>query len=304
MSFRKPWLAALASLTLAALACSTIGEPTQPPLQDATVAVFTLVPTELPPDVPKDPTTLPATDTAVPAAEPSATVAPDGPATSVERTWEERASTNSFTEPITYTLEVNVPLLRAPDPNDAPTTGFNAVVQSAVDEMTSAFVKDLELYPPDPAFTAGTTSFFLVNATRFALTQRIVSLRLDVGGYVAGAAHPYSFSRTVNYDLQANRELALADLFRPDEDYLTTIADYSRTELENTDFFAGFESGADPIEEDYRSWNWSAETPSLVITFDPYQVGPYAAGPQEIKIPIDNLNGLLDPAGPVGEFLP
>lgn len=299
MPSRQPWLSAVAALAIATLACATLGEPTPIPPPPATVALPTLAPT----DSPKDPTALPVTDTAEPVAEPSATAAVEGPATNIERAWEERSSSNSFTDPITYTLEVNVPLLKAPDPNDAQTAGFNAVVQDAVDEMTTAFVDDLRQYPPDPAFSGGTTSFFLINVTHFALTQRLVSMRLDVGGYVAGAAHPYSFSRTINYDLHEERELELADLFLPAVDYLTAIADYSRTELEKTDFFAGFETGADPVPENYRSWNWSTEPASLVISFDPYQVGPYAAGPQEIKIPIQNLDGLLDPAGPVGEFM-
>ena len=303
MPSRQPWLPAVAALAIATLACATLGEPTPPPYDWASVPPATTLPTEPATDSPKDATALPATDTAEPVAEATATTAVEGPATNVERTWEERSSSNSFTDPITYTLEVNVPLLRAPDPNDAPTAGFNAVVQDAVDEMTTAFVDDLRQYPPDPAFSAGTTSFFLINATHFALTQRLVSLRLEVGGYVAGAAHPYSFSRTINYDLQEERELDLADLFLPGEDYLNPIADYSRTELEKTDFFAGFETGADPTPENYRNWNWATEPPSLVISFDPYQVGPYAAGPQEIVIPIQNLSGLLDPAGPVGEFV-
>ncbi len=303
MPSRQLWLPAVAALAITTLACATLAEPTPPPYDWATVPPTTTAPTEPATDSPKDPTALSATHTVEPAAEPSATTAPDGPATNIERTWEERSSSNSFTDPITYTLEVNVPLLRAPDPNDAPTAGFNAVVQNAVDEMTTAFVDDLRQYPPDPAFSGGTTSFFLINVTHFALTQRLVSLRLDVGGYVAGAAHPYSFSRTINYDLQESRELALGDIMLPGTDFLTPIADYCRGELEKTDFFAGFETGADPTPENYRNWTVSADGTSLVISFDPYQVGPYAAGPQEIKIPLADLASLIDPAGPAGEFL-
>jgi len=41
----------------------------------------------------------------------------------------------------------------------------------------------------------------------------------------------------------------------------------------------------------------------VLISFDPYQVGPYAAGPQEIVVPYNELAALIDPAGPAGAFL-
>ncbi len=301
-AYRIPVWAA-STLTLATLACASVvatpgsGAPTVVPPYDGTMLPTAIIEPTRPPL----PTAASATDTAVPDAAPTATNAPDGVA-SIDRFWEESSSKTDATDPVTYTIELNVPVLRASDPADAPTAAFNAVVQAAVDEMTTAFVTDLEQYPPDPAFTGGTTSFFQIGATRFTLGARIVSVRLDVGGYVAGAAHPYSFSRTINFDLQANRELHLSDLFTPGVDYLKLISDFCIVELQKTDFFAGFESGADPTDLNYKNWNLTAE--GLLINFDPYQVGPYAAGPQQIMVPYATLGEWLDHAGPAGEFVP
>lgn len=297
---RSPLLIMVTALATAALACASVGAPT-PAYPDALTSAgpeSASTPTE----APADPTQAPVVvETSPPAVEPTATSALEAGA-ALERFWEERAASNAYTDPVTYTLEVNVPVLRASDPGDASTAAFNGVVSAKVDEMTTAFVNDLALYPPDPALVGELGSFFSVNATRFALTPRVVSLRLDVGGYVAGAAHPYSFSQTINFDFATARELILADLFAPGADYLGPISDYCIARLETTDFFVGFETGAAPDALNYR--NWSLTDAGLLISFDPYQVGPYAAGPQEIAVPYADLATIIDPAGPAGAFIP
>ncbi|HRF50059.1 MAG TPA: RsiV family protein [Anaerolineales bacterium] len=296
---RSPLLIMVTALATAALACASVGDPIPTvratftpavPQASATSTMTMADPTE----------SSVAVQTRPPAVEPTPSSAPEA-GSSLDRFWEDHIASNIYTDPVTYTLEVNVPVLRASDPGDAPTAAFNGIVSARVDEMTTAFVDDLILYPPDPAFAGVLESFFSVNATRFALTPRVVSLRLDVAGYVAGAAHPYSFSQTVNFDFAASRELALADLFAPGVDYLGPISAYCIAELETTDFFLGFESGAAPDDLNYRSWNLTDD--GVLISFDPYQVGPYAAGPQEIVVPYNELAALIDPAGPAGAFL-
>ncbi|HEV8134011.1 MAG TPA: DUF3298 and DUF4163 domain-containing protein [Pyrinomonadaceae bacterium] len=52
-----------------------------------------------------------------------------------------------------------------------------------------------------------------------------VSLELNEDSY-AGGAHPSESFWTVNYDLKANRELTLEDVFKPGDEYKTTIAEF------------------------------------------------------------------------------
>ena len=54
-------------------------------------------------------------------------------------------------------------------------------------------------------------------------------------------------------------------------------------------------------EENYRSWNITPK--GLQITFDDYQVTPHAAGPQQVLVPYATLKALIDPAGPLAEFI-
>ncbi|MFO7584726.1 MAG: DUF3298 domain-containing protein, partial [Anaerolineales bacterium] len=49
----------------------------------------------------------------------------------------------------------------------------------------------------------------------------------------------------------------------------------------------GFSGGAEPLPENYRNWNLTYE--GLLITFDEYQVAPYAAGMQQVLVPFDVL---------------
>jgi len=52
-----------------------------------------------------------------------------------------------------------------------------------------------------------------------------VSLELNEDSY-AGGAHPSESLWTVNYDLKANKELTLEDVFKPGDEYKTAIAEF------------------------------------------------------------------------------
>jgi hypothetical protein len=127
------------------------------------------------------------------------------------------------------------------------------------------------------------------------------SFKFDFNFYSDGAAHPGSYSITLNYDLGQGKELTLADLFLPNADYLGAISQYCIAELSKQPFFEGpFAEGAQPKAENYRNWNIAPD--GLLITFDEYQVAPYAAGPQQVTVPYSVLKSLLNPAGPLGPF--
>ena len=60
------------------------------------------------------------------------------------------------------------------------------------------------------------------------------------------------------------------------------------------------ESGAGPKPENFRNWNI---TPAgLKFSFDPYQVGAYAAGPHEVIVPYTLLNPVLKADGVLAQL--
>lgn len=111
------------------------------------------------------------------------------------------------------------------------------------------------------------------------------SFKFDFHFYSDGAAHPGSYSITLNYDLGQGRELALADLFLPNSNHLETIANYCKAQLSKELFFEGpFVDGANPTLENYRDWNITAD--GLLITFGEYQVAPMQRARSRSPFPI------------------
>jgi hypothetical protein len=189
-----------------------------------------------------------------------------------------------------YTLHAETPVLQSSD--DPRVTHFNAAVAALVQEEVAAFKQAAPEALDTPEGSSFDLSFAIISPP-----GDLVSLQFRITGYSAGAAHPYHYTRTFNYQLSTGQELTLAQLFLPGADYLKVIADYCRAELQQRlgdDFFV---DGADPKPENYQNWNLSSE--GLIITFDEYQVAPYAAGPQTVTIPYATLEGVVDPQGPV-----
>jgi len=124
--------------------------------------------------------------------------------------------------------------------------------------------------------------------------DKIVSISFG-NYYDTGGAHPNGYSFTLNFDLKTGRELTLADLFKPNSNYLKVVSDYSIKNLKETfnedadDEWIKTGAGADA--KNFRSWNVTKQ--GLEIKFDSYQVAPYVAGPQEVVIPFEDLKSVL-----------
>ncbi len=135
----------------------------------------------------------------------------------------------------------------------------------------------------------------------------LISIHFNLGSYSSGAAHPNSYSEVLNYDVKAGKVLKLADLFNPGAKYLQAISAYCIKDLKKQSKSKGsilegpFDSGAGPEAKNYQSWNITRK--GLEITFDPYQVGPYAAGPQSVLVPYSALKDLIKPDGTLAQFV-
>ncbi len=115
-----------------------------------------------------------------------------------------------------------------------------------------------------------------------------------------GGAHPNNLSAAFNYDLKRGAELKLADLFAPKSNYLKIVSEYCVKELKKLSTTSEVEAGAGPKLENFRSWNI---TPAgLKFSFDPYQVGAYAAGAHEVIVPYTLLNSLLKADGVLAQL--
>ena len=171
---------------------------------------------------------------------------------------------------------------------------LNELVAKEVDTFRQSFLQNT-------APTVNNGSSLDVTYTLVSQINDVWSFKFDFSFYSDGAAHPGLYSLTLNYDLGQGRELALSDLFLPNSNYLEAISKYCIAELSRQPFFEGpFTEGAQSTPENYRNWNI---TPAgLMITFDEYQVAPYAAGPQKVIVPYSELHALVNPQGPLGKL--
>ncbi len=126
----------------------------------------------------------------------------------------------------------------------------------------------------------------------------IISVRLTIEGMQAGRAHPYHQHQVLNFDLTQNKELALKDVFKARANYLKVIASYANKKLnEKLQDKWMINDGTAPVEKNYQLWN--LESDDILITFDEYQVAPYADGVQEVEIPYSVLSAVISAKSPI-----
>jgi hypothetical protein len=185
---------------------------------------------------------------------------------------------------------------------------FNQLVRAVVTNKVAGFKKDMAPEEGEESRPEGSMGSDLGVAYEIALaTDDVISVEFDIGSYYQGAAHPNSYSQTVNYDLKNGKQLKLSDLFQPGSKYLQMLANYCIADLKKQSKAKGEElpadmlqSGAAPTVKNYQSWKITRT--GLGINFDSYQVGPYAAGPQYVLVPYASLKEFVNPAGPIAQF--
>jgi Protein of unknown function (DUF3298) len=139
-------------------------------------------------------------------------------------------------------------------------------------------------------------------------TDDLISVEFGEGQYSRGAAHPNSATAVLNYDVKNGKKLSLADLFSPNSKYLDVISAYcikalqERARKDSDEMLTDdtIKTGASPRADNYRAVAITRK--GLWVTFDPYQVAPYAAGPQFVMIPYSALKDIIKPGGPIASL--
>jgi Protein of unknown function (DUF3298)/Deacetylase PdaC len=187
---------------------------------------------------------------------------------------------------------------------------FNQVARGVVVKQVSEFRKDVAPKPDEEPRPENSMGSDLSITYEIMLAQDdLVSVTFLISSYYQGAAHPNSFSEVINYDLKNAKILKLADLFQPGAKYLQSISSYCIADLKKQNNTKGpdgllddssITSGASASPKNYRSWTITKS--GLGINFDPYQVGPYAAGDQFVTVPYSAIKDLINPEGPIAQF--
>lgn len=156
-------------------------------------------------------------------------------------------------------------------------------------KLLAQTVEDLELFKE----TGGINTVEINYNVEYA-DNEIISIFFSNYFYMGGA-HESSYSFTLNFDLKTGRQLKLADLFKPNSNYLKVISDYSIQKLKK-DFGEDAQDdwlqlGAGAELKNFKSWNITKK--GLNLNFDTYQVASYVAGPQEVIIPFEEMKNIL-----------
>lgn len=178
---------------------------------------------------------------------------------------------------------------------------FNHAMSALIDEVIQLGTSDWysKHAPVDPNLPE---SYLDILFEFVSPPGNIISLKFIATSYTKGAAHPFEYSRTATYDLETGQFVTLNQLFLSGSDYLGAISAYCIAKFQASEISPVFSiEGALPDARNYRNWNITAD--GLLITFDEYQVAPYAAGPQLVIVPYSFLQSSIDLLGPLAGIL-
>jgi hypothetical protein len=201
-----------------------------------------------------------------------------------------------------YTVDAEYPQIEGDQRFD----GFNREARNLVTKDVAAFKAGETSGEADSGTPDETQESSLGVGYEIRLaTDDLISIEFTESNYEAGAAHGNSATTVLNYDVKNGKKLALAELFNPKANYLSVISTYCIKDLraraqKDKDSMIDedmMKTGAAPRADNYQACAMTKK--GLWVTFDPYQVAAYAAGPQYVLVPYSALKDIIRPDGPL-----
>ncbi len=123
----------------------------------------------------------------------------------------------------------------------------------------------------------------------------LLVLELNAYNYPWGAAHGMPSLVYPHLNVENGRFYALRDLFLPGSDYVKTLSDIVGDHIKNDpqyDYvFPDTYEGIKPDQPFYVT------SDALHLYFQPYEIGPFAAGFPTFRIPFEQIRGIIDTSG-------
>lgn len=197
---------------------------------------------------------------------------------------------NDVSDKNRWEIKVEYPELRLEGDKDA--VGFNKAAKDMAMKQVEDFKKTMsEFTDEDRSFLPKDMNYYMeVGYSIDFENDEFVSVAFGRSDFTGGA-HPNHWSFSLNYDLANEKTINLTDLFKPSSKFLTVISKNSIEQLKKEQGeYADDEwitNGAGEDLKNFESWNISQA--GLKFSFDPYQVGPYAAGAFETVVPFNKF---------------
>ncbi len=206
-----------------------------------------------------------------------------------------QAITSAITEDTDqYSINVQFPKFDGQDT-------LNELLKNIAITEVDAFKKQVADIYNDENFEVpeGISRSYLENYYRIIRNDsKIISVLFQNQTYSVGAAHPMTYSITVNWDVQNNKKIEWTDIIVGDQNIPMVLSELVKPKLyEILEVDAGvisdwIEEGAGADPANFQSYSISPN--GITINFDPYQVGPYALGPVNVDIPFEDFGVLLN----------
>ncbi len=166
---------------------------------------------------------------------------------------------------------------------------FNTLVNNFVITKVNDFKKVIGEERISPNWKNG----FYITFETFSYSKDIRSYKFNIVEY-SGGAHDNLYFKTFTYDFGNQKQLSFKNLFQEEHDPLWTIVPLTQKQLAKT---IGdnrmMQMGTEGKLSNYE--NFALTSQELILFFPPYQVAPWAAGPQMIKLSWNDLNAILKP---------
>lgn len=109
-----------------------------------------------------------------------------------------------------------------------------------------------------------------------------------------GGAHPNQIPVGKTYEIESGQEVSLTDIFVPGSGYLEAISKEAVEKFKEK-FKEGvfFSEGVEARTVNFETF--TIDDGSITFYFAPYQIAPYAAGLQDVRIPFEKLRTHLQP---------
>lgn len=183
----------------------------------------------------------------------------------------------------TYTINVQYPQL----------DGFNELNE----RLKTMALTEVNAFKDQMADLSG--SYLEANYEIYRNDANIFSVAYEYYVYISGAAHPYTYTTTLNWNENGGKKIEWVDVISGDQDIPLILSEmvkpklYEMLEADENVVDDWIEEGAGPNAANFDNFTITSE--SIVIYFDPYEVAAYAAGPQKVEIPFEDLGVLLNP---------
>lgn len=181
----------------------------------------------------------------------------------------------------------------------------HAAVDRQIEEWVRAIAKESKPGDGDDPGVPSNWSVELGYEVKRADAQMIVVAFQNYS--YTGGAHPNTSTETFNFLMPEGRRVEFGELFS--QRGIRRVSDISiarlKEDLGGPDGIGDMDwikRGAGPNARNFSSFELLPR--ELFITFDAYQVAPYAAGPQEVRIPLSDLRDVMrpNPRAPAASF--